>query len=255
MDNKRHRQCLRGRRNTVSGPPSSTTSVTCQDEPLSVRSHSPDRMSSTTSSSSSSLPNIKRRSKSVLGFHENEMSQNLKSLPLKDTSSSTTDEKGYDNIRQSSKSLSSSQSPSSSNERLSETTNRLLHRQRRLSEITTPHNIKTRNDEKLFFTKFNSQQKPRQLSDARNPHRRDSLPPLKLPVSQSQAGYRLAGKYYKQWRDGRKKKVSLSSNSSSSENVIKEEDQQISLQKNVIFSPEFEKVFNALIIHTSSDEK
>ena len=236
------------------------------DEPLSVRSYSPDQMSiassmtSSVSSSEAFLPNIgDRRSKSFSGLHYSEKSigSSCNSLSFADHD----DHSNYGNIsRRSSASSSHSNALTIQSERLSVTTNRLLNRQRRLSEITTPHDMmKMRNGEENFFTRLNNNDNNNDNNlphhpnmSARHHRRRESLPPLKLPMSQSQAGYSLAGKYYKRWRDNRKSKGSLSSNSSSTDEVIQEE--KISLQKHVTFSPEFEKVFNALIINDSLED-
>ena len=239
------------------------------DEPLSVRSYSPDRMSVASSVMSTAslpalLPNIgKRRSKSFSGPQHHSQNKNKKSLAPSSSNSSIEDHDTNDyrnNSRRSSSSSASSHSTYTSsmpNERLSATTNRLLHRQRRLSEITTPHDMmKTQNGEEHFFTRLNNNNNNSHshhpIMSNRHHHRRESLPPLKLPMSQSQAGYSLAGKYYKRWRDTKKNKPSLSSNSSSTDEVIQEE--KISLQKHVTFSPEFEKVFNTLIINENNLE-
>lgn len=290
-ENRNYRQ--RRRRNTVSGssPPKKAEVATYQtledykrpvkefeqllmeeneqfmeamnDEPLSVRSYSPDQMSvassmiSSVSSSVAFLPNIgDRRSKSFSGLHYSEKSigSSCNSLSFEDHD----DHSDYGNIsRRSSASSSHSSTLTIPSERLSVTTNRLLNRQRRLSEITTPHDMmKMRNGEEHFFTRLNNNENNDNNNhpnmSARHHRRRESLPPLKLPMSQSQAGYSLAGKYYKRWRDNRKSKGSLPSNSSSTDEAIQEE--KISLQKHVTFSPEFEKVFNALIINDSLED-
>ena len=306
-------QVRRGRRQTVSGPSKSLpteSSVTYHtledfrrpakdfeklmmeeteqfldkmgDEPLSVRSYSPDFRSFSNQSSTSTLPNIRERSKSMSTVlqEEQELLQNGKIFPYSSSigwstgsranrtntmtsssSSSSIDPQetsigSFSKRRSSAVSSTSASSSSESSfniERMSATTGRLLQRQRRFSEITTPtQNLallaRCSGKEQLYKNSSLSYN----MDTMHNPVRRESLPPLKLSMSQSQSGSNLAGKYYKRWREKKSRKTkggdsSNSSKASSKSSVIEEE--RISLQKHVTFSPEFEKVFNDLYVN------